>query len=48
MSVKAFVSEYTYISDVLTNTVVVKYNNRETSEVALWDTGASITLFRKK
>ena len=48
MSFRAFVSEYPYISDVLTNTVVVKYNNLETSEVALWDTGASITFVSRE
>ena len=43
MSIKAFVSEYTYLSNVLINTVTVNYNNVEINENALWDTGATRT-----
>ena len=43
MSINAFEKEYPYISDVLIDTADVKYNNLETSEYALWDTGATRT-----
>ena len=43
MSVKAFVTAYTTISDVLMNTATVRYDYQKSGGNAIWDTGASRT-----
>ena len=47
MKIDAFVNEYPYISKVLVNTVIIRSDTLESTEIALWDTGATGTCISK-
>ena len=47
MSVEAFVTEYPNLSKFLNNNVIIRNDSIESSETALWDTGATGTCISK-